>query len=137
VQQKLRFANLWLRAGHKWLSELLLECRSPKVATETASSQQPVFQPASQPSTSSAPLRLLATFRVPLLVEEKKETGKMYKNVPARHSFPPLSPPSCALTRKSRQNVSVTAQQQPAEIQDNRAKRAKDDKRIFITGVCL
>jgi len=67
----------------------------------------------------------------------KKETGKMYKNVPARHSFPPLSPPSCALTRKSRQNVSVTAQQQPAEIQDNRAKRARDDKRIFITGVCL
>jgi len=132
VQQKLRFANLWLRAGHKWLSELLLECRSPKVATETASSQF-----SSQPSTSSAPLRLLATFRVPLLVEEKKETGKMYKNVPARHSFPPLSPPSCALTRKSRQNVSVTAQQQPAEIQDNRAKRAKDDKRIFITGVCL
>jgi len=38
-----------------------------------------IFQPASQPSTSSAPLRLLATFRVPLLVEEKKKRGKCIK----------------------------------------------------------
>lgn len=48
--------------------------------------------------------------------------------------FPPLP---CALTRKKRQNVSVTAQRQEKSRITERAKRTKDNKRIFITGVCL